>query len=80
MPTVLPLSSKLSTEYFARDGVTVPSKNKGNTKITIQAAKAAQIRKLVFTAKTSAAEIPSTMYLPTTGMAAIHTAATRILP
>ncbi len=44
-PTVLPLSFKLSTLYFASEGVTVPSKNSGNTKITIQAAKAAHIRK-----------------------------------
>lgn len=26
VPTVCPLSSRLSTEYFTRDGVTVPSK------------------------------------------------------
>ena len=80
LPTVLPLSSRLSTEYFAREGVTVPSRNSGNTKITMQAANAAHIRKLVFTAKISTAEIPSTMYFPTTGMAAIQTAATRIRP
>ena len=80
VPTVLPLSSRLSTEYFASDGVTVPSRNNGNTKIIIQAAKAAQIRKLLFTAKISRADIPRIIYFPTTGMAAIQIAAIRILP
>ena len=28
-PTVFPLSSRLSTEYFTREGVTVPSRNNG---------------------------------------------------
>ena len=45
VPTVFPLSSRLSVDYFASDGVTVPSKKSGKTKITIQAAKAAMIRK-----------------------------------
>ena len=58
----------------------MPSRNSGNTKITIQAARAAQMRKLVLTVKISRAEIPMMMYLPTTGIAAIQTAATRILP
>ena len=80
VPTVFPLSSKLSTEYFARDGVTVPSKNNGNTKITIHATKAAMIRKLLLTVKINNADIPSTMYLPTTGISAIQTAAIRIRP
>ena len=51
VPTVCPLSSRLSTEYFTREGVTVPSKNKGNTKITMQAANAAMMRKLLLTVK-----------------------------
>ncbi len=80
VPTMRPLSSKLSTEYFAREGVTVPNRNRGNTKITMQAAKAAQIRKLVSTVKMTTAEIPRTTYFPSTGMEAIHMAATRILP
>ncbi len=80
IPTVLPLSARLSTEYLARDGVTVPSRNSGNTKTAIQAANAAQIRKFVFTVKISTAEIPRMIYFPTTGMAAIQTAAINILP
>ena len=80
VPTVCPLSSRLSTEYFTRDGVTVPSKNNGNTKITIHATNAATIRKLLLTVKMSSAEIPSTMYFPTTGISAIQIAAIMILP
>ena len=79
VPTVFPLSSRLSTEYFTRDGVTVPSKNKGNTKITIQAANAAIIRKLLLTVKISSADMRRTIYFPTTGISAIQIAATRIL-
>ena len=78
VPTMLPLSSRLSTEYFAREGVTVPSRKRGKTKITMQAAKAAQIRKFVFTVNISRPDIPRMMYFPTTGIAAIQTAATRI--
>ena len=78
-PTTLALSSRSSMVYLARDGVTVPSRNSGKTKMTMQAAKAAQIRKLWSTEKTSTAEIPRMMYLPSTGIRAIHTAAIRIL-
>ncbi len=78
-PTTFPLSSRLPTVYFAREGVTVPSKNSGNTKTAIQAAKAATMRKFALTENISSAEIPSMMYFPTTGMAAIHTAAISIL-
>ena len=77
VPTVLPLSSKLSTVYFTKEGVTVPNRNKGKTKITVQAQKAAMIRKLVFTVRTKAPDIPRITYFPSTGMAAIHTAAMR---
>ena len=56
----------------------MPSRNSGKTKITMQAAKAAMMRKLVLTVKISAAETPSTIYLPTTGIRAIHTAEIRI--
>ena len=80
VPTVRPLSSRLSTEYFTREGVTVPSKNKGNTKITIQAANAAMIRKLLLTVKIKRAEIPRMIYFPTTGISAIQIAAIKILP
>ena len=79
-PTVLPLSSRLSTEYLTREGVTVPNRNSGKTNITMQAAKAAITRKLLFTEKISTAEIPIIMYLPTTGINAIHIAAIIILP
>ena len=79
VPTVLPLSSRLPTENFAREGVTVPSKNKGNTKMAIQAANAAIIRKFVFTEKMTTAAIPKIMYFPSTGIAAIQSAAIRIL-
>ena len=46
-PTTLPPSSRLSTVYFTREGVTVPSRNRGNTKTIIQERKAAMIRKPV---------------------------------
>ena len=79
VPTVLPLSSRLSVVYFTSDGVTVPSRNSGKTNITIHARKAAHIKKLVLTVTTSKAEIPSITILPINGMAAIHTAEKSIL-
>ena len=79
-PTTLPLSSRLSTENFTKDGVTVPSRNSGNAKITMHATNPAMIRKLLFTVKISSADIPIMIYLPTTGMAAIHNAAMIIRP
>ena len=79
-PTTLPESSRLSTENLTREGVTVPSKNKGNTKITMQATNPAIIRKLELTARIKSPEIHIIIYLPTTGMAAIHMAAIRIRP
>ncbi|GFH93356.1 hypothetical protein IMSAGC002_04632 [Lachnospiraceae bacterium] len=75
VPTVFPLSSRLSTVYFTKEGVTVPSKNRGYTKITIQATNPANMRKLLLTVIISTAEIASMIYFPTTGMAAIHMAA-----
>ena len=80
VPTILPLSSRLSTEYFASDGVTVPNRKSGNTKMTMHAAKAAHIRKFVLTVTISSAEIPRMIYLPTTGIAAIQIDAIRFLP
>lgn len=80
VPTMLPLSERLCTVYFAKEGVTVPNRKSGNTKITMQAANAAQIKKLVLTVKMSSAEIPRTIYLPTTGMAAIQIAAMKMRP
>ena len=44
VPTIRALSSRFSMVYLASDGVTVPSRKSGKTKITMQAAKAAQIR------------------------------------
>ena len=79
-PTTFPLSSRLSTVYFAREGVTVPNKNRGNTKTTIQAAKAAQIKYQLLTEKITTAEINKIKYFPTTGIAAIQIAAIMILP
>ena len=46
MPTVFPLSPRSSTVNFTSDGVTVPRRNSGNTKTTMQAANAAQIRNM----------------------------------
>ena len=45
MPTVFPLSVRLSIVYLTKEGVTVPSKNNGNTKIAIQAKNPDQIKK-----------------------------------
>ena len=79
-PTTLPESSRLSTENLTREGVTVPKRNRGKTKIIMQAINAAIIRKLLLTARISTPEIPRIIYLPTTGIAAIHMAAIRIRP
>lgn len=75
VPTTLPLSSRLSTMYFTREGVTVPSRNRGKTKMTIQAQKAAITKKWVLMVRTNRPEMPKIMYFPSTGMAAIQTAA-----
>ena len=77
-PTVRPLSFKLSIVYLTREGVTVPSRNSGNTKMTMQAAKPAIIRKLLLTERIRNAEMPTMMYLPMTGISAIQSAAIRI--
>ena len=79
VPTVRPLSSRSSTVYLASEGVTVPKRKSGKTKTTMQAANAAIVRKLLFTAKIKAPEIRSITYFPRTGISAIQTAATRIL-
>ena len=46
LPTTLPPSSRLSTVYFTREGVTVPSRNSGNTNTIMQERKKVNI--LVF--------------------------------
>ena len=79
-PTTFPLSERLSTVYLTRDGVTVPSRKSGNTKTTIHAAKAATTRKFVLMVNTRSADIPITIYLPTTGIRAIQIAAIIIRP
>ena len=79
VPTTFPLSSRLSTVYFTSDGVTVPKRKRGNTKMSMHATKAAMTRKLVLIEKIRTADMPTMIYLPRTGMSAIHTAAIRIL-
>ena len=64
VPTIFPLSSRLSMVYLTREGVTVPRRNRGKTKITMQVRNAAQISRLLFTVKTSRAEMPRIMYFP----------------
>ena len=61
--------------YLTSDGVTVPSRNSGNTKMTMQARNAAIIRKFVSIAIISRPEMPMMIYLPSSGIAAIQTAA-----
>lgn len=80
VPDILPLSSRLFTVYLINDGVTVPSKKRGNTNIIIHAANAAHIRKLLFKEKSSKADIPIIIYLPATGIIAIQTDDIIILP
>ena len=80
LPTTVPLSSMLLTVYLTSEGVTVPSKKSGKTNTTMQAAKAAIIRKLLLIEKISATAMPVIIYFPSTGMAAIHMAAMMILP
>ena len=78
VPTALPLSSRLSTVYFTREGVTVPKISSGHTNSTRQAAKAAQTRKFFVTNRASTTVMPAMTYLPSRGMQAIHTAANRM--
>ena len=75
---MLPLFSSESTENLISDGVTVPRRNSGKTKITRQANRAAQISKLVLIVMISNPEIPRITYFPRTGIAAIQIAAIRI--
>ena len=75
LPTVLPVSSRLSTVKRVSDGVTVPSSTHGNAKITRHAASAAQTRKFFVTKSASSSEMPAMRYRPTNGMSAIQMAA-----
>ena len=79
VPTVFPLSSRLSTEYFTSEGVTVPSRNSGYTNTSIHERNAAQIRKFVLTVTTSSAETSRITSLPANGIAAVQTAETSSL-
>ncbi len=75
-PTVLPVSSRLSTVNFVSDGVTVPSRTHGKAKnITRQAANAAHTRKFFVMNAASRMEIPAMSQRPANGMSAIHIAA-----
>ena len=75
LPTVLPVSSRLSTVKRVSDGVTVPSSTHGNAKITRHAASAAQTMKFFVTKSASSSEMPAIRYRPTNGMSAIQMAA-----
>ena len=77
-PTVRPLSSRLPTVTFTSEGVTVPSRKSGKTKISMQERKAAMTRKFVLTVTISRPDTPRIRYLPSTGIAAIQTAAIRM--
>ena len=72
------MSSRLSVVYLTSEGVTVPSRNSGNTKISIQARNAAHIRKFVFTVTIKTPVTPTMISLPAKGIAAIHTAESNI--
>ena len=77
-PTVRPPSSRLSVAAFTSEGVTVPSRNSGKTNSSMQETKAATERKFVLIVKISSADTPRITYRPSTGMAAIQTAAIRM--
>ena len=79
-PTVFPLSERDWTEYFTREGVTVPSRNSGNTNTAKALARAAQTKYIEFTERIMSPESPTIIYFPSTGISAIQTPATRILP
>ena len=79
LPTTLPPSSRELTVYFTREGVTVPSRNSGNTNTIMQERNAARIRKLLLMVSTRAPEISRITYFPTSGIAPIHTAEIRSL-
>ena len=74
-PTVLPVSSRLSTVNFVSEGVTVPSRTHGNAKMTRHAANAAHTRKFFVTNVASSRDMPAMSQRPTNGMSAIHIAA-----
>ena len=80
VPDIFPLSSRLLTVYLINEGVTVPSKKRGNTNIIMHVTNAAHIRKLLFKENISKADIPIIIYFPKTGVIAIQTAAIIILP
>ena len=75
IPTVLPLSSLPVTVYRTREGVQVPSRKQGNTKIIIAERNAAITRRLWLMVITSSPVIRRIRYFPAKGIAAIQTAA-----
>ena len=80
LPTVLPVSSRLSTVNLVSDGVTVPSSTQGKAKITRHAASAAQTRKFFVTNMASSRLTPAISHRPTKGIRTIQMAAIRIRP
>ena len=78
-PATEPLSPISDMVYLMRDGVTVPSRKRGKTNMIMQAAKEDHIRSPVETVTIIRPVMASMMYLPRTGMKAIHMAAISIL-
>ncbi len=74
-PTVLPVSSRLSTVKRVREGVTVPRRTQGKAKIRRQAARAAQTRKFLVTKAARSRLTPPMSQRPTKGIRAIQMAA-----
>ena len=79
LPTIWALLSRESVVYFTRDGVTVPSRNKGKTNMIMQERNAAQVRNPVLIVIARAPAMATIRYFPAKGMAAIHRAAMSIL-
>ena len=75
IPTMEPVESREFTAYFTRDGVTVPRRNKGNTKSTRQVRNYAQMRRWISMATISIPAMAMMIYFPTSGMRAIQMAA-----
>jgi len=79
-PTVVPLLSGEDMANFTMAGDTEPRSISGNTNSIRQERSDAHTRNPVFTNSASNREMPAIIYLPTTGIRAIHTPAISILP
>ena len=77
-PTIFPFSSRLLTAYLTSAGETLPRSIRGKTKRRIQERRDAHIRKLEPASRASARETTAITYLPTKGIAAVHTATIRM--